>query len=417
MRGVPLLSGSLLSLLALAALHALYTASAPASLGVLTLRSFLHVPPHAGASRAPTPLPAAGQVDTAAVAATRVVEPATPTVMSAGWTPPPPSPQPPPTSRPAVPPSMPPPTPPPPRQVDSSPAAKPGYRSCAGIVPLNGTWDAARPPYFFPLPRQCDTPPALTGEEIRACLTRRGVRRPARLFFVGNSFARSAAFVTHSWLTGTPLMTRSNQLVKCRKARVGDAEHANPDAESCVLDAGRNLTLPVLWRRSLGRHGAKLFASDYCDGAASADACHAAFFGQYSDPGDVLFLMLGLGYVERAVGYGVHKTAAFFVEDTREFLASGVFNGTVVWPTLTLASPRGAYAGWNDAVRELNRIAAAPLSAMGAHVLDYNNFISGKPVNETWVDAIHPPAQSFQALVLHAVGELCTNGDSALAAA
>jgi hypothetical protein len=182
------------------------------------------------------------------------------------------------------------------------------------------------------------------------------------------------------------------------------------DAESCVLDAGGNMSLPVMWRLTLGAPH-RLDSSDYCDDAASAQACHAAFFGPYSDPGDVLFLFAGMAYLERtAARLGVEQSVQFFMDDFDAFLASRVFNGTIVWPTLTMASPAGAYGGWNSYFTALNAIVPSLMRARGVHVLDYSSFIKGRPADQTWVDAIHPPSQSYQALVLHALGELCAGG-------
>ena len=294
----------------------------------------------------------------------------------------------------------------------TSPRAR--RRHCGGVVPLRvvgGTWDVARPPYFFPNASQCDPPPVLDAAAIRSCLARVGVRRPARQFLLGNSFARGAAFALHAWMTNGTMTSRLDQLGLCTKRRDarGDANEL-----SCRLDAGRGTTLSVLWRYSLGDG-----YGDFCDGVPAA-VCHAQFFGADPDDGDVAIAAMGLRHVELAGRLRDDaNVSATFLGELDAFVASGVFRGTLVWPTVAPADPAGGWGSFNGRVETLNAAVVAGLRNRSSRargggprvvVLDHAHFIAGLPANQTWRDAIHPPDESYLALVFHALAAVCGPG-------
>ena len=299
-------------------------------------------------------------------------------------------------------PELPAPSPPPqaPSSLPSTKQATTRRRSCTGVVPLRGRWDVNVAPYFHPDADVCTSPPLLTPKSLMTCLERRGVYRPAQLFFSGNSFSRGEAYTLASWLKNSPEVPRLKQKTTCQKGV--DGVH-----ESCSLPITDKLTIKFMWRDSwyqnIGKRRDWCFQKDLHD-------CYSEFFGPDTDLGDVYVTNVARGYMEQFSALRITLNAESMdniIADYEAFRTSGVYAGTTVWATSPEAHPHGAYGAYNKKTNYMNEYFAPRYKQHGLRVFDHAHFIRGKPENETWVDAIHPPTKSYLALMLHALGDLC----------
>ena len=152
--------------------------------------------------------------------------------------------------------------------------------------PLTGTFDLARPPYFFP--KGC----AIYGRnatQARACLAGR------RIFVLGNSVARAYVFELPTVLDAGGREDRAEQKRTCSKmaSRGTQAQHAT----SCALDFVGGGRVSFLWRQVLGEVAPDFpiaAEGEFCFNVTARE-CHAAFFDG-SRPGDVLLITQGLLY-------------------------------------------------------------------------------------------------------------------------
>ena len=281
-----------------------------------------------------------------------------------------------------------------------------GYTHCTNVLDLRGTWDASRvEPFFLPDPSLCDAPrPLVTPASLAACLVRRGKNRPAKLFFAGNSLARGVAFTLSSWMLGNTVAPRSDQMKTCLKAPDGVHEHCQIPLSDGASPAA------FMWRDAWGDTGVIPPRKDWCFNK-SAVACHAAFFGADSDPGDVFITNIARGYLESAFQRGLGVNQGFLnatLGDLDQFIASRVFAGTVVWATSPRAHPNNTYGGYNEHTDRMNDFYAGELRQRGVSVMDHAHFISeSTPPAGRWVDAIHPPTESYLSLVQFVLSDIC----------
>jgi hypothetical protein len=314
------------------------------------------------------------------------------------------------------------------------------------VVPLEGAWrdaeGALAPPFFFPAASSCEAPAVPTERALRECLAARGAG--GTLFFMGNSFARGMAFAVQAFLArarggaagegGGEAPPRAEQIRLCPK----HIDFSNDLTYSCELPlqdaaaraaevaAAANASTPpppplvarVLWRHFWAAGGAPFAAAadrDFCTGQPSWRACYAAFFGAAGGgEGAVLFSTLGRGYAEAAARGGADffapATQRAVVADAEEFLASGVFNGTVVWTTQTRADSNCAtWASFNPHMDAINEVVAPALAARGVVVVDQANFWRRgvRHRADEWVDGIHPPPEGYLAAFFIGMNALC----------
>jgi hypothetical protein len=219
---------------------------------------------------------------------------------------------------------------------------------CGGIAPLPGTFVHKSPPYYFPDANVCPAPPVFSATEFVQCMA----ARKGRVFFAGNSIARGLGFAMHSLLNeGATEADRTEQKEICSKVPDGRAE-------SCTLAIPvppelaheyppEDARISINWRATMYRTDLQ---TDHC-GGGTPEECYRHFFRGESRPGDVLIANVGLGYIESARGHNKWRgseTVSEIVADFERFLDSGLFNGTFIWSTVTLANPvRGSYTGFN----------------------------------------------------------------------
>ena len=315
-------------------------------------------------------------------------------------------------------------------------------RHCGGLFPLNGTWrdpdGTLAPPYFFPDASECEAAAVPTEAMLRKCLADRG---GGRLFFMGNSFARGTAFALQAFLASArggggaadAPPAREEQIRMCPK----HIDFNNPLTYSCELllqdpaaraaevAAAANASAvppPPLVARVLWRHfwasGLPALASgadrDFCSGQPSWEVCYAAFFGDRSGTGDVLFTNIGRGYAEAAARSGSNffdsATLRGVADDASAFLASRVFNGTVVWTTQTVAdSNHATWASFNPHMEALNSVVPPLLRERGVVVVDQASFWKRgvRHRADMWVDGIHPPQEGYLAAFFLGMSALC----------
>jgi hypothetical protein len=257
---------------------------------------------------------------------------------------------------------------------------------CGGVVPLSVSHYRVCPPYFFPNTSlaQCSAPPLFRTQDFVTCMRDRG---GGRLFFMGNSIARGMAFAMQSILNdNAPVASRASQKELCTKTPTG-----NGTAQGCTLKFPvppdlQNATSPqdaqiaVNWRFSMYRRDVKV---DKC-GSDTPEDCYRHFFRGPSLPADVLILNVGLGYIEdwraRGVWGSPGHTASDIVDDFARFLDARLFNGTLIWTTLTPAHPAKAWGGHNPDIEALSARIASLLQQRNQTVIDMRSFFSAVPV-------------------------------------
>ena len=285
--------------------------------------------------------------------------------------------------------------------VSSTPAAPTPPPRCSHVWPLHGLWDPAHSPFFFPEPGLCVPPTLLTPASLLACLDRRGRNRRAKIFFAGNSFARGFAFTLQSFMLGAPETQREVQTAKCAKADDGIHERC-----SLALTPDGATTTAFMWRDAWG--DTVIDRADWCHNK-SAVACHADFFGA-TDPGDILITNIARGYMEAFISKQRHLNNVSYelvMHDVEQFVSSGVFGGETIWTTSPRAHPDKTYGSYNGYSDDMNVFFATRLREKGITVLDHAHFITDSPPELTWVDSIHPPMESYLAVLLYALGDAC----------
>ena len=298
-------------------------------------------------------------------------------------------------------------------------ARAPAPSHCGRTYPLPGVFRADSPPYFFPnASTGCPPAPVLTPTAWLTCLA----RRRGRLFIMGNSLGRGIAYMWQSVLNGmTRHADRAAQKAACAKS---PSAHNTDNIASCVLDVGvppalngsgsgtssgsvrsdaplsitpEDAAVRFLWRPTFWNTSWEPY--DFCNGKAPGE-CYGAFFSPESREGDVLVIQTGLGFVEK------QHLAPRMIDDFRDFMASGVFRGTVVWLSSPLAHPDKSWGGFNVYIDPLMDALAPVVIASGARVVDFRRFADGVSATNAFSDAIHPPLVFYEAVVHAAAAQV-----------
>ena len=286
---------------------------------------------------------------------------------------------------------------------------------CGGVVPLNGTFNETLPPYYFPRPELCPIPRVFSRESFMRCMH----DRQGRFFTMGNSFSRGFAFAMQQMLiANSTAIDRQSQKKICDKAA-----HSANDDQSCTLEIPipselqgivkqEEANINFLWRGSFYNTS---WQTDFCSGRTPTD-CYRHFFKGESRPGDVLISNIGLGYVEHWRGQGTWKPyrLADAARDVANFLDSGIFKGTFIWTSVTLAHPQRNYGGFNPDMDAINAALVPVILARNGSIIYQRSFNQGLPLEQAYTDAIHPPVSHYMAVMYHAMAVAC-DGDKARA--
>ena len=236
-----------------------------------------------------------------------------------------------------------------------------------------------------------------------------------RLFFAGNSIARGIAHSVGASFTGIHI-PRMKQKRSCLKQNLVAEAEPQESLASCSIDLLQGTPPPpnlppladvrFLWQEQWwNRTG-----PEFC-GTLDPNVCWRSFFG--SGPGgahtraDVFVSNGGRWYIEEMTRRSaLNMTAAIknALADAKDFMASGVFLGPVVWLTIPTAKEGGGYGSFNGFTNAFNQGVTAGLQQLGIHVLDFHAFYS-KP--EDYTDQIHPWNSSYVAAVHHVLSIVC----------
>ena len=290
-----------------------------------------------------------------------------------------------------------------------------GRAHCGGVVPLNGTFNASAPPFYFPSPQLCPIPRLFTQESYMHCMRDRG----GNVYHMGNSFSRGFAFAQQQMLINSPLkvsdfsagVNRQAQKKLCEKAA-----HSNNDDQSCSL----GIPIPESLRGEISEDQAKIYflwrahhwatdmQTDFCSGRTPVD-CYRHYFKGESKPGDVLISNIGLSYVEYWRGHGQWGPNKIIeaVKDLTAFLDSGVFKGTFIWTSVSTAHPLKNYGGYNADMEAINAAFVPVLQARNVSIIYQQSFKQGLSDEEAFVDSIHPPVSHYMAVMYHAMAVVC----------
>lgn len=231
---------------------------------------------------------------------------------------------------------------------------------------------------------------------------------------MGNSIARGMAFAMHSILNDdAPMVERTSQKEMCSKVSV--------TAESCILRISvppdmkdampeEDAQIAINWRHAMYRSDTR---PDNC-GSDPPEVCYRHFFRGESRPGDVLIFNVGLGYIEGWRSTGVWRQPdhgpSDIVADFVNFLDAGLFNGTIIWTTITPAHPDKGWGGYNPDMTEVNSAILKLMLQRRQPVIDLASIWRSLPVEDLFTDAIHPPDHMYKAAVYHAMSVVCGPG-------
>ena len=304
---------------------------------------------------------------------------------------------------------------------------------CGGVVPLLGTLNSAKPPFYFPDPALCPMPHVFSGGDLLRCLK----ARDGRVFFAGNSFARGMLFTLLRIATEDAaelprgVNDRDAEKILCDKNSARGSVN-----ESCVImmdegdsgasDAQRSASF--LWRGSLwlpfdqmqNPSQAPGNSNDWCR-LGSPAACWEAFFKGASQRGDVLISQTALGIamaIERARKTITRDSVMILVAGMfGPFFASGVFKGTFVHVTAPRAKPGGVWDSYDRTLALTNDVIVAYLleNVTREHhvvIIDEAAFVAppSTPADVGWYDMIHPPQQHYAAVLYLAFAAVCGFG-------